>query len=86
MVHLRFDMITAYQSGVTKHPQEAMKDLGITYQYATPQSIADQWWFWNCENVPDTLPNYLSVLDVDPLKQVGNGLSKEQAEKIANSQ
>jgi hypothetical protein len=67
-MHLRFDMITAYHSGATEHPQKVMKDLGITYEDATPQSIADQWWFWNCENVPDTLPRYLSELNVDPKK------------------
>lgn len=41
------------------HPQKAMKELGITYSKAVPQSIADQWWFYDCENVPDKLPPFL---------------------------
>jgi len=64
------------------HPQEVMVRLGITYQHATPQSICDQWWFWNCENVPDPLPPYLRVADWNPMEMIGNGLSKELAEMI----
>lgn len=60
-----------------------MKHLGITYQHATPQSIADSWWFWNCQNVPQNLPPYLSELKVDPLAVVGRGLSQQEAEEIA---
>lgn len=65
------------------HPQKVMEELGITYQHATPQSISDSWWFWNCEGVPDPLPPYLKELDIDdPMKYVGWGLSQEDAEKI----
>ena len=77
-MHLRYDMYTC-PSG---HPQVVMQELGITYQHATPQSVGDQWWFWNCENVPDKLPEYLTVLDLDPMECIGFGLSKEDAEKI----
>lgn len=78
----------------TEHPQTIMKALGITYQHATPQSIGDQWWFWNCENIPLTLPGYITELRVyldtndnmgdylDPMKCIGFGLSREDAEKI----
>jgi hypothetical protein len=66
-----------------RHPQHVMTALGITYQHATPQSIADQWWFWNCENVPANLPAYLSPLKVKPHDAIGNGLSKELADAIA---
>ena len=60
-----------------------MQSLGITYQHATPQSIADQWWFWNCQNVPETLPKFLSPLTIDPHKCIGSGLSEAEANKIA---
>ena len=44
--------------------------------------MGDQWWFWNCEYMPEELPSFLSPgLDVD-LEQIGWGLSKEDAEKI----
>lgn len=78
-MHLRFDL---YMSPAGEHAQQVMKRLGITYQHATPQSMGDQWWFWNCENVPDPLPKYLRVLGLDPMKCIGSGLSKEDAESI----
>lgn len=62
-MHLRFSM---YGCDEIKHPQKVMEDLGITYKDATPQSIADQWWFWDCENVPAELPKYLTPLELDP--------------------
>ncbi len=60
-MHLRLLVEGLYKAEIKKHPQVVMKDLGITYQHSTPQSVADQWWFWNCENLPDPLPPYLSV-------------------------
>lgn len=84
MTHLRFDMLWAPLVAHVEqgHPQEVMRDLGITYQHATPQSIGDQWWFWNCENLPDPLPAFLSVANWDPMKMIGFGLSKEDADRI----
>jgi hypothetical protein len=76
--HLRLSLFP----GMTEHPQETMIRLGITYQHATPQSIGDQWWFWNCENVPDPLPDHFSILEADPMQVIGYGLSREAAEKI----
>ena len=76
-MHLRFDCY--YQ---TEHAQKQMRDLGITYQHATPQSMGDQWWFWNCENIPCKLPDHITELKLDPMEQIGWGLSKEDAEKI----
>jgi hypothetical protein len=68
--------------GYSEHAHETMKRLKIKYQHSTPQSMADQWWFWNCENIPNPLPKHFSILDVDPIKMIGFGLSKEDAEKI----
>lgn len=75
--HLRFSTYA-----FNGHPQEEMKKLGIKYQHATPQSIADQWWFWNCRNIPSELPEYLSYLEIDPMECIGWGLSKEDAVAI----
>lgn len=84
-MHLRFDCLWAAYNDINQgHPQDVMRGLGITYQHATPQSIVDQWWFWNCENVPDALPPYLEEMDLDPMKCIGYGLSREDAEKICN--
>jgi len=79
-MHLRFSMYDSPKG----HPQQVMHDLGITYQYSTHQSIADQWWFWNCQNVPDQLPEYITVLNVNPYDAIGHGLSKDMADKIAS--
>lgn len=62
-MNLRYDIITAHlKCGVTGHPQKVMQDMGITYGSSIPQSIADQWWFIDCQGVPDALPEYLTQL------------------------
>ena len=83
--HLRYCMQGAFTSGETKHPQIVMKKLGINCQKSTPQSIADQWWFWNCENIPDPLPDFLTELLLNPFDVIGYGLSKEDAELITTN-
>lgn len=93
MKHLKFDMLYVHLITCDKntpevkrsgemHPQKAMRELGITYQHATPQPIGDCWWFWNCENIPDNLPPFLTELEVDSMEYVGFGLSQELAERI----
>ena len=65
---------------VKDHAQKVMGDLGITYDYAVPQSIADCWWFFNCKNVPEPIPGFLSHIKRKPTELIGFGLSKETAE------
>lgn len=84
MKHLRFDCIDVHSAGVKGHPQEIMRELGITYTHATQNSIADCWLFWNCENIPDPLPKYLEESKANPLNMVGFGLSRKEAEEIVN--
>lgn len=64
------------------HPQELLKQMGITYQYAIPNAINDSWEFWNPENVPDKLPPMIRVTEADPTKWINIGLSCERAYKI----
>lgn len=78
-------MYSASLANTNKHAQLVIKDLGITYQHATPQSIADQWWFWNCENIPNVLPEYLTELNLNPMDAIGYGLSKETALSILDN-
>ena len=81
--HLRFDYMEANLGcNETRHAQVVMKELGITYQHSTPQSMGDQFWFWNCENVPENLPKFITIADWNPMGKIGYGLSKEDAEKI----
>jgi len=84
-MNLDYSLLGASDCKEYRHPQEVMRALGIAYQHATPQSIADAWWFWNCENVPPELPPYLRELKVKPLDAIGYGLSKEMAEAIVNA-
>lgn len=78
VMNLRLDL---YQ--VDRHAELVMRDLGITYQHATPQSMTDQWWFWNCQGVPTVLPPCLYELKMKPHDAIGRGLSKEDADMIA---
>ena len=81
--HLRYDLMEAgLGCDENRHPQIVIKELGITYQHATPQSIGDQWWFWNCQSIPDKLPGYLTNLDINPMECIGYGLNQENAERI----
>ena len=84
--HLRFSYETAQlDCGEMRHAQAVMRELGITYQTSTPQSMSDSFWFWNCENVPEILPKYITELEIsDPLEWVGWGLSEEEALEIKN--
>lgn len=63
MKHLRYDIYGAHLNHKeTRHPQEVMLELGITYEQAVPQSICDQWWFLGCENIPNEVPDFLSEI------------------------
>lgn len=42
--HLRYDCIGAAYAGKSRHPQ-VIRELGIMYELAIPQSMGDQWWF-----------------------------------------
>ncbi len=81
-MHLRFDYMGAYYLGEEKHAQAVMIELGITYTHSTPQSVGDQFWFWNCKNIPKTLPEYITELNVDPMQCIGFGLSLDIAKQI----
>lgn len=81
-MHLIFCMYKASQIGLKGHPQKVMRDLGITYQYSVSQSISDSWEFWNCENIPEEMPEALRVANWNPMERIGWGLSQEMAEKI----
>lgn len=60
-----------------------MRDLGITYLHYTPHSVADQWWFWCCENVPERLPSYLTELGLAPADCLDPEISQLDAQRIA---
>ncbi len=61
-ITLKYDVTLAGLScGEIRHPEVVMKVLGINYKQSVPHSIADVWIFEDCLNVPETLPDYLSI-------------------------
>lgn len=86
MKHLRLSMYGQSETGDNRHPQVVMRELGITYRYAVPQSIWDQWWFLDCKRVPDELPPYIEPMEnFDPQRAVGYGLSHEMADALTEA-
>ncbi len=69
-------------AGENRHAQTMMEDLGITYEHSTPQSLYDCWVFWNCENIPDVLPEWITEMEDGPMKYIGHGLTEEVAQRL----
>ena len=82
-MHLTYNYLGAHFGGAESiHAQEAMNQLGIKYQHATPQSMGDCFWFWNCLNIPDELPAWIYELEVKAMDYIGCGLNESQAMHI----
>ena len=71
---------------VVGHPQIFMATQGITYKLSVPQSIADQWWFFDCKNVPDPLPKGVTHLGLDIKTLVGYGLSMQDVAMLESTE
>ncbi len=60
----------AYGAGLSnenRHPQIVMKELGITYKKSEGVAIRDAWFFYDCSNVPEKLPEFIEqVFDRKP--------------------
>ena len=82
MKNVEMCMRSAYESGLKAHPQKIMRDLGIDYFHAVPQSISDSWDFWGCENLPEPLPSFLREITRPPEKCIGWGLSQGDVDRI----
>jgi len=60
---LSFCYRTAYEAGYPQHARNVMHDLGIKFGRSIPQSVGDQYWFFDCEDLPEVLPDYIHKLD-----------------------
>jgi hypothetical protein len=60
MKHLRL-----WVNEIKVHPQEYIKRYDIDYEIGIPQMISDQWWFWNCNNIPNELPKGLEFISLE---------------------
>lgn len=89
MKNLRFSMQTQWfdaSKNPQGHAQKVIEDLGIHYKYAIPQSVADQWWFLSCENIPEELPPCITYMKIETYQElVGFGLSQEMADELTRS-
>ena len=57
-MNLRYDL----NSAPNLNPGQVMHMLGITYDRQESHPIVDQIWYFNCINIPETLPEYLKEL------------------------
>ena len=87
MEHLRFSYESAQRTyNENRHAEIVIKELGIKYQIGTPQSMSNSFWFWNCTNVPNDLPAYITKLDIeDAMAYVGWGISEQEAVLIQST-
>ena len=63
MKHLRYQLDVAWYAGEKRHPQTVMRELGIKYEKAIPQSMGEQWWLLNCEH--GELPKFIKEMKCD---------------------
>ena len=62
MTDLVLRMYDFWDAGMTIHPLEAFRALGISCEEAEPQPMADQWMLRGCTNLPEVLPVWLEVV------------------------
>ena len=86
MKHLKYCLMTAgFDCSENRHAQVVMKELGITYKLAVPQSMADQWQFFCCENLPEELPKFLTEICKDNNFKNYSGISEDNLKMLKNS-
>lgn len=53
--------IGAWMAGEERRPWEVVRSLGITYSLSQANPIADNWFFFDVDNVPESLPDYMEI-------------------------
>jgi hypothetical protein len=61
MTNISIDLHDLFDAGDLRRPAEIIKALGITYKRAEGISHTDVMHFYDCENIPETLPPYVSA-------------------------
>lgn len=82
MINLCYSLMGSAYAGDQRHAQEVMESLGITYQIAVPQSLYDSWWFFNCENIPADLPEWITIFNAELEDCIGHGLTAEDVKDL----
>ena len=58
------------------------KEYGITFKHAVGQTMGDQTWYFDCSNIPDSLPEGYSILKGELEKFIGWGLSEDDVKTL----
>ena len=77
--HLRID-----GKEITFNPNEVLLKLGVTWQHQICSSLALVTYYFNCENVPEVLPEGFTEVTTPLEDFIGYGLSKKDIKKIKN--
>ncbi len=64
MKNITIDLHDTFNLAIWR-PVEIMKSLGITYKRAEGIMHTDVVHFYECENIPDTLPSYVQAWEPD---------------------
>lgn len=80
MVHIIFDCLE-YKGSLS--PKDQLEQMEIFYQIAVEQKIMNQWWFFAVDNLPEELPEYISIAKFNNLTDlIGEGLDKSDVEYL----
>ena len=63
MKHLRYNIPAAFRAGEKRHPQEVMRECGVTFEKLIIQSMGDDWFLFDCQYV--RLPSFIIEMGVD---------------------
>lgn len=61
MKKIRYDLISAYNSGIDKHPQINMKELGYIILHVEPIPMGDCI-IYEVEEIKYPLPKYITII------------------------
>ena len=62
-MNLKYCYLTAEANKETRNAVVVMGFLGIKYRFSMQRARTHEWVFYNCTNVPDNLPPYLSKME-----------------------
>lgn len=82
-IHIKFCMYTAQcEMALKGHPLNIARATGITWKHAEAVPVADAWVFYECENIPNPLPPFLSVIEEKRKKQPIPNIEEIVAQRI----
>jgi hypothetical protein len=82
MKNVRIKLNYLAYAGDMRSAGQIVRDLGLTYSLWVPQTLYDQIWLFNCDNLPDPFPPFISEITESPRSLIGYGLSAQDAEDV----